>query len=312
MFIPTSRHSAPASYRPFSSSPVLPTPPESPKPQLINQRKALSKLIKTENIAPLEELLDTHPHLREDSDYFGNTPLIEAVLLDKLAAAETILKKGAKPDKLDAYGETALMKAAENRNFKAMHLLLDYNASPRVMGLYSKEPLLISTVRWGDESLLITQRILKYYNHPNQPDSFGITPLMTAIQNNASQTTELLLAHGASTNHTDVSGKSPLMYAAKSPWFTQLLLEYGANPNYYSEKLDQDVVEAAIMAENLDTLKILAHYNAQMTPENLELAEHLHGKEFHQQLTKLFPDLQERSDVKLETDTRKRKLADYT
>lgn len=312
MFIPTPRHSAPASYRPFSSRPIFPTPPESPKPHLINQRKDVSKLIKTENIARLEELLDTHPHLLDGSDDYGNTPLIEAVLMDKLTIAETLLKKGAKPDHFDAFGETALMKAAENGNFKAMHLLLDYNASPRVMGLYSKEPLLISTVRWGDDSLPITQRILKHYTHPNQSDAFGMTPLITALQNHAPQTTALLLERGTSTNQSDVSGKSPLMYAARSPKLTRLLLEHGANPNYYSKKLNQDVVETAILAENLETLKILAHYNAQMTPENLELAKQLHGPAFHQQLNELFPELQAQSDVRSEADTRKRKLEDQT
>ncbi len=312
MFIPTPRHSAPASYRPFSSRPIFPTPPESPKPHLINQRKDISKLIKAENIAQLEKLLDAHPHLLDGPDANGNTPLIEAVLMDKLPVAEALLKKGAKPDKFDAFGETALMKAAENRNFKAMHLLLDYNASPRVMGLYSKEPLLISTVRWGDDSLPVTLRILKHYTHPNQSDAFGMTPLITAIQNYAPETTVLLLERGASTNQADISGKSPLMYAVKSPKLTQLLLEHGANPNYYSKKLNQDVVETAILTENLETLKILAHYKARITPENLELAEHLHGQAFHQKLSELFPDLQAQSDVGSETDTRKRKLEDQT
>lgn len=310
MFIPILRHSAPASYRPFSSAPVFPTPPESPKPHLINQRKDVSKLIKTENTARLEELLDAHPHLLDDPDAYGNTPLIEAVLMDKLSIAEALLKKGAKPDLFDAFGETALMKAAENRNFKAMHLLLDYNASPRMMGLYSKETLLISTVRWGDDSLPITQRILKHYQHPNQSDGFGITPLITAIKNHAPQTMALLLEQGASTNQADISGRSPLMYAVKSHKLTRLLLEHGANPNYYSQKLNQDVVETAILAKNLDTLKILAHYNARMTPENLELAKQLHRQAFHQQLTELFPEHQAQSDVRSETDTRKRKLGD--
>lgn len=250
-------------------------------------REQLSSLIRTSQKEELTQLLKRHPHLRDARDENGNTPLHQAILLDRLKSAEALLQQGAKPNVYDSFGETPLMKAAESGNFQAMNLLMDYQASPRIMGRYSKETLLQTSLRWGDDSLPVLQRILQHYKRPNQSDMFGETPLITALRFQAPKAAKLLLQQGAKVNQPDISGKSPLMYAAHNSLLTRLLLEHGADPNYYSDKLNQDVVGAAIRAEQLDTLKVLAQFKAAIKPEHLELAQHASNPDFPAQVSRL-------------------------
>lgn len=274
MFSRLRSHSAPAWHAPFVLKPIPP-------------REQVSRLIQANKAEELDEFIKRQPDLLNNADEIGNTPLHEAIMLNKLKSAEKLLKQGALPNRFDKLGETPLMKAAESGNLPAMSLLLDHKASHKMVGIYNNATILQTTLRRGDDGLPIVKRILEDTPNVNKTDSFGGTPLMTALRFNAPRATKLLLEKGAEVNKSDVSGRTPLMHATQSPLLTRMLLEKGADPNYFSEKLQRDVMGEAVWAEQLGTVRALAEFKAEIKPEHLRLAKYSHNPNFATQLTRL-------------------------
>ncbi|MCE3233974.1 MAG: amino acid transporter substrate-binding protein family [Vampirovibrio sp.] len=211
-------------------------------------------------------------------DPIGNTPLIEAVLLDNLPAMGILLAHGARTDMMDAFQEGPLFKAASQRNKAAMNILLSADDSIAVdQGPETGETPLSLAASWGDQWLGITQQLLARGANPKSANILGITPMITAAQSNAPQTAQLLYEKDADPNGTDRAGQSVLMHAVKAGNLEVIskLLQLKADPNYRNPKNGDTVIQTAIMADNPDVLRLLLLGKAKIQPEDLDLAQRL-------------------------------------
>jgi ankyrin repeat protein len=124
-------------------------------------------------------------------------PLVIAALCKQEAAARYLLEKGAKIDKKDGDGWTALMTAAETSGAtEIVRLLLDHGASV------------------------------------DKTSQHGSTALIVAVRGKSIDTLDLLIEKGAAVDAQNLYGETALIAAAKQGWTegVKRLLEAGANP----------------------------------------------------------------------------------
>jgi len=129
-------------------------------------------------------------------DARGNTPLLHAAVYGDLASVQLLLDRGADVNATNATGSTALLRAAAN--FDKLKLLVERGAKVNVRS------------------------------------ALGHTPLMRAARPaHSHRAVELLIAHGADVQATNLFGTTALMAAAAGgdAQSVQLLLKHGANPN---------------------------------------------------------------------------------
>jgi ankyrin repeat protein len=76
------------------------------------------------------------------------------------------------------------------------------------------------------------------------------------------------LADGAHVDSVDVNGYTPLMHAVQHNRFprTSLLLQHGANPDYYNKKMGISILRLAINTNNRDLVALLINYGATVPP----------------------------------------------
>jgi ankyrin repeat protein len=192
-----------------------------------------------------------------DPNFIGNNPrgpripLVEAVRAGDFSLVKRMLSMGADPNKQGGRDETALMVAANMRNFEIMDFLLDNGADVDIkddMGrtvvdrehyLSSKSSsrvvvhlldnnritninahaLAYAAVGWRDSELL--ERVLSMGADANmRPPRGEYTPLISAIISKFSLGVEILLQHGASPTLPELDkdgevGETPLEIAEK-------------------------------------------------------------------------------------------------
>lgn len=278
----------------FTKAP--PSPPKTP-PRLAGGQKSgigaewpyrYGKPLNRKDAALKEALREGHaediPHLLRMGanvnyqDPIGNTPLIEAVLLDDLMAIGVLLDHGARTDMEDAFGEGPLFKAALQRNDAAMAMLLGHDEPINVdQGPGNGETPLKMLASYGDDWLDMTEKLLERGADANKSDLMGFSPLILSVRNNAPKTVRLLHFYGADPNAKDVSGQSVLMHAIQAGHqdvvSTLLMLE--ADPNYQNPKGGKTVIQEAIMAGKPEVLRLLLQHKAVVQPEDIRLAERL-------------------------------------
>ncbi len=92
-------------------------------------------------------------------DQYGYTPLIQAALVNNLAAASILLKQGAQIDAVDIAGQTALHWAIDNNNVDLTKLLLSYGASANAYTTHGQPALFHPILRKNQtlQQLLLKQ-----------------------------------------------------------------------------------------------------------------------------------------------------------
>lgn len=128
------------------------------------------------------------------TDELGRTPLIKAVLLENLKAAEALLERCACPNVKPNDGFTALRIAAFDNNIEAINLLLHFKAKIDVV------------------------------------DDLKQTPLMTAVQNSSYSTVKTLLEGGARLDLTNYN-KATALDIAKARGHQQIIDLFKSHQN---------------------------------------------------------------------------------
>ncbi len=78
-------------------------------------------------------------------DEYGYTPLIQAIIADKIECTQLLLQKGADVNQHDITGRTPLHWAVYNENMPVCELLMQYNADPNRYTI-SSEPILAKPI----------------------------------------------------------------------------------------------------------------------------------------------------------------------
>jgi uncharacterized protein len=140
-------------------------------------------------------------------DKEGSTPLLSAVLQDRLDAAKQLLSRGARPDIANRYRVTPLYVAALHGNTDMMAALLAARADPNGVAP-SGETLLMTSARAG---VVKAMRLL--INAGAKVDArelnYNQTATMIASRGNSAEAIQLLLDHGADINARTSVGEAP-------------------------------------------------------------------------------------------------------
>jgi len=205
----------------------------------------------------------------ESANPEGQTALMAVARTGNLEAAELLLKAGADVNAAEQWGgQTALMWAAARRQPAMVSLLVKHGAEidkraidrnwerrvtaePRVKEMFQGGfTALLYAVR--EECMECVQKLLDAGADINKPDPDNISPLVLALLNMRFDIAKYLVERGADVNQWDYWGRTPL-YAATDTNIVplsqrgdlppvqqttglevaQLLLEKGADPNYY-------------------------------------------------------------------------------
>jgi ankyrin repeat protein len=160
----------------------------------------------------------------------GVTPLMYAVLRDRLEVMRALLKAGADPNASDTNGETALFTC---KSLHATQALIEHGAHVNVFASQSN-------------------------------GVSNVTPLITMAYQGRSEQVKCLLHHGAKANVKDSCNRSALSHAIDARWMgvIQLMLDEGVEP-------DGSALRACVAQPTLETHFIAILKNIPKTPKNL-------------------------------------------
>ena len=155
----------------------------------------------------------------EQADANGTTPLLAAVINDRMDAARVLIEAGANVNAVDWYGQTPLWAAVDIRNLDVDGPTRD-NGVDRAAALGIIELLLArgADVNARTREYPPERRWITTLGSLAWVDFTGQTPFLRAALAGDVTVMRLLLAHGADPNIDTFTGTSPLMAAAGVNW----------------------------------------------------------------------------------------------
>lgn len=159
----------------------------------------------------------------------GQTPMHKAAAADDVAALKLLLEYRGDPNAVDALGEQPLHFAARNGDTDCLRLLIEFESSA-------------DSQRTKDRNTALHVAASSEYTNGIRPltsvipvdakNSFGETPLFSAVSKDHMEASRLLIELGADVNAADYTGRTSLMLAARRGLLdhVQWLIEQGAQP----------------------------------------------------------------------------------
>lgn len=188
--------------------------------------------------------------------------LIRAVNGNRLSEVQVILQHGASVNAKDKYGQTALMWAAEQQEFKVVRLLLDARANPN-----AKDKDGLTALMWcaagptlGAAMSIMNDRDTSDVDNESlaQTTLSGDDPASAAAR--SCQVTGLLLARKADIHARSADGMDALNFAAASaqPDLVRLLLRRGGNAKTRDHEGETALMSALAGGESPQITRTLA------------------------------------------------------
>ena len=194
------------------------------------------------------------------------TPLMRASMRGDLKAVRALLKRGAKVDELHYAGITALMIAAERGHLPVVKELLAAGADPDHTAM-TPHAGQISALAWavrsdsaGSDKVEMVETLIDAGADVNPKNISGLTPLMfAAMPGGDVRIVELLLARGADVNGSNPdNGYTALMGAVEesSREIVSALIKAGADL-HAKNKFGQTALSIAIKYGRKDNERLL-------------------------------------------------------
>lgn len=165
----------------------------------------------------LEYLLDSVKLFINETDNFGNTPLINCCKSGNPKNAKILIKKGATLNVFNNEGISPLIAASLNNNLTIIDLLIKNGAQINLSMIEANSELrgtaLFFAVKHNSD-LEVIDFLLKNGANPNIKDKEGTTALMFACSNSSVFAAQLLLKYGAKAGTKDILGKTVLDYSS--------------------------------------------------------------------------------------------------
>ena len=180
-----------------------------------------------------QTLLDhgANPLARDDT---GQLPIHYLAFAEgsQLKVVELLVKRGNNVNAADNEGETVLMKALHKRvDVSILRSLIAHGANVNARSKNGNSALLEAT-GVGDVRTIL--QLLEYGAEVNASGDH-VSPLGCAVFYESLQTVEMLLAHGAKVDPVDVEGNTPLIFSieySSHPKIVNVLIEHGADVNH--------------------------------------------------------------------------------
>ncbi len=176
----------------------------------------------------------------------GQTALWWAANHGCLPLAKELIRRGANIDAPDHFGGTPLITAAGSGHLEMVRYLVsqgaDIHARLTTLTGGASDGRTAFHLAVGKGHLPVAEFLLEAGNDPNEPDGFGYTPLMVAVQNNYYDMANWLISEGADVNavhggfgtHIGLRGWTPLVFSVSGGLLrmTQMLIQRGADIHY--------------------------------------------------------------------------------
>ena len=156
-----------------------------------------------------------------------DTILHLAVLKNDIATVKYLIEKKAAVDRKGSQGKTALFMAVEKGFFKTAEFLMQNGAAADAVDYSGKT--IMHVLAAGKNNGKVISTFPADAGAVNKKDSYGLTPLMTAVQNKRWENVQSLINAGAEFKFTDSTGKTLLAMAieTRNPLLTSFLIEKG-------------------------------------------------------------------------------------
>ncbi|XP_070570393.1 inversin-like [Ptychodera flava] len=161
----------------------------------------------------LQKAIAANPKLIDGNDQFGRTPLMFAVLADRLDCAEILLKAGAKVDAKDSGGRTSLHWTAHKGHFKCLKLLISKGANCKEKDNEGQTALHLSTRHKNTKCLALLMKQLEL-GEVDEQDNAKRTALHWSASYGNDEAVRMLIKQDSNIGIPDNEGKTPLHWAA--------------------------------------------------------------------------------------------------
>lgn len=151
---------------------------------------------------------DTAPHL------------LSAVAANDSSGVHALLAANVSPDESDEYGRTALVYAVMFDNAPIGQMLVDYGAKLDIRDKLGDTALYWAAARGNSDMLRLLLNAKATVDAPNRQ---GITPLMVAARNGRTEAVRLLLHYHADPRKNDYTGRDAVDWAENNAAIAQVL-----------------------------------------------------------------------------------------
>lgn len=170
-----------------------------------------------------------------------NSLLLAAIDYKRDQIVKLLLDSGADPNLPDPYGDTPIIKAAQNNNPEIVSLLIDYGATQK------EEALIAAKERYSFDVLeLLLEKGIKFKNKKEY---------------------EQLLAKA-------FDFEIKLIHDIDNIGFIEFLLDHGVSPNIYSNN-GLSLLEDAVAHDRCDLVRILLQANVNINPSDTNILDYL-------------------------------------
>ena len=240
-----------------------------------------SEKLKTEaKVRKVEYLISIGADVNAKVDKFDETPaLLEAVKQKEVGVAKILLQNGANVRGGNRSGKTALLKAVELGDVKALDLMVEYGDCVKN---YNEYLLLQDAGERNNVSMVY--RLIELGVDVNKKNDYGFTHLISVLAQRNRQMFNLLIDNGADVNLCREKD-SPLMIAVLKgdEYFVKKLIEKGANLNL-QDKIGRTALMIAVERGNSKATKILLENGANIwTKDNNGDDVFVYAREFFKQ-----------------------------
>nr|XP_054749543.1 inversin-like [Lytechinus pictus] len=163
----------------------------------------------------LQKLIKAYPKEVDQADQFGRSPLMFAVLADRLDCAEVLIKKGANVDAKDNGGRTALHWATYKGVFRLCKLLVSKGAYWREKDNEGQTCLHFATRHKDTRCLALIMKQLMP-GEVDEQDNSKRTALHWSASYGNEEAVRMLVKHSSNIGIPDSDGKTPLHWAANA------------------------------------------------------------------------------------------------
>jgi ankyrin repeat protein len=194
----------------------------------------------------------------------GITPLIYAVLNNRIDAVTTLLKYNPVIDKVTSSYETPLIIAVKNNNPELCEILIRAGADIDITDRNGATPLHYAAI---NGYLEVTDLLLYYNANIDDKSDDGITPLLAAIMAGYADISDLLIQNGANMEARNNKGYTPFIMAAVNgdTLIMDLLYKHGVDI-YASNNAHYNALDLSISSNQPAAVKYLLKIGKKWSP----------------------------------------------
>jgi ankyrin repeat protein len=194
----------------------------------------------------------------------GITPLIYAVLNNRIDAVTTLLKYNPVLDKMTSSYETPLIIAVKNNNPELCEILIRAGADIDLTDRNGATPLHFAAI---NGYLEVTDMLLYYNASIDDKSDDGITPLLAAIMAGYADVADLLIQNGANMEARNNKNDTPFIMAAVNgdTLIMDLLYKHGVDI-YASNNAHYNALDLSISSNQTEAVKYLLRIGNKWAP----------------------------------------------